>query len=615
MQRSIHKVLRRLRHASVGEIRYRLNNAVDDYRQERLLARNQVCPESGDAFAVPLAALHLPEVTVEEEAGWGNAEREYVATLNVDRSLIQTYEKQQRKFYSRVQIKSNSPDIRAVWEPARLQHVSRLLLCANENSHRPIVHQQAKEALLDWIEANPLLTGPHYLSVMECGLRIPVFFYGLKLLTNLSQDDEQVLLHSMFEHAWWVSRRLSLYSSLGNHTVCEAVGLVFAGAVYEQCLQGKEWLANGIALLEQELDHQVLADGGPAEQSLNYHRFVLDLYWLTVDFLEKNQLADCSKWIPRLQGGEIFLSAFDDGAGGYPFIGDSDDGYAIAAGITPKRQLSAEVERNGDGVQLPVRSFSASGYTIVGSKKDMQIVFNHAPLGMAPLYNHGHADALSLTLTCNDQSVLIDPGTYRYNSVPQWRRYFKSTRAHNTVTIDGKDQAVQETGFIWSKPYTSKLTACKEVDGGVFMQASHDGYVRLKKPVVHTRSLLWLEKGTIVFMDEFSGKGSHDFEMNLHLHPGVSVIADDTGWVVLVNGAELFIATITIASISRGLHDPLLGWYSEAYGRKEPCSVLSCREEGKPADVQFITVISDTKIGNIQPLKERMHKSGQTINS
>ena len=44
----------------------------------------------------------------------------------------------------------------------------------------------------------------------------------------------------------------------------------------------------GIDLLQQELFHQILDDGGPAEQSLNYHRFVLDLYWLAVDFMEKN---------------------------------------------------------------------------------------------------------------------------------------------------------------------------------------------------------------------------------------------------------------------------------------------------------------------------------------
>ena len=60
---------------------------------------------------------------------------------------------------------------------------------------------------------------------------------------------------------------------------------------------------------------------------------------------------------------------------------------------------------------------------------------------MAPLYNHGHADALSVTLSLGETPFLIDPGTYRYNGVPDWRRYFKGTRAHNTICIDEQDQA------------------------------------------------------------------------------------------------------------------------------------------------------------------------------
>jgi len=86
-----------------------------------------------------------------------------------------------------------------------------------------------------------------------------------------------------------VSRNLALYSSLGNHTVCECIGLVFGGAVFRETGEGKKWLSRGCTLLEKELSHQILDDGGPAEQSLNYHRFVLDLYWLACGFLEKNR--------------------------------------------------------------------------------------------------------------------------------------------------------------------------------------------------------------------------------------------------------------------------------------------------------------------------------------
>ena len=79
-------------------------------------------------------------------------------------------------------------------------------------------------------------------------------------------------------------------------------------------------------MLAQELPHQVLPDGGPVEQSFAYHRFVLDLYWLAADFLERNELHACAGWKPRLLLGEAFLEACEIAPGVLPAIGDSDDG-------------------------------------------------------------------------------------------------------------------------------------------------------------------------------------------------------------------------------------------------------------------------------------------------
>ena len=101
---------------------------------------------------------------------------------------------------------------------------------------------------------------------------------------------------------------------------------------------------------------------------------------------------------------------------------------AVAA-FSPKRPKIYPI--NGE-----VNVFKDSGYTIIKIINNFTFTFDHGPLGMAPLYNHGHADALSITLSKDDRPILIDPGTYRYNGVPEWRRYFKGTRAHNTVTID-----------------------------------------------------------------------------------------------------------------------------------------------------------------------------------
>ena len=224
----------------------------------------------------------------------------------------------------------------------------------------------------------------------------------------------------------------------------------------------------------------------------------------------------------------------------------------------------------------------------------MVLTFDHGPLGMAPLYNHGHADALSITLSVDKKEILVDPGTYRYNGEPTYRKYFKGTRAHNTVTIDRLDQAVLETGFIWSRPYNAKLVKSVEKNSSLFLQAYHDGYMRIKEPIRHFRSIVYFDKSNFFIKDTFSGKGVHDFELNYHVHPDSEVTLEDNGWWKINHqGAEIFIRLLdgNNFNIIRGQKNPLFGWYSPSYGIKSESSVLSCIMRGTPQEVSLTTAI------------------------
>ncbi|MDY7036651.1 MAG: heparinase II/III family protein, partial [Thermodesulfobacteriota bacterium] len=265
-----------------------------------------------------------------------------------------------RVFFSDSKLKNAFNDIRSLWEVARLQHLTLLLVFAYANPPLPISAKGklfCKKAVIKWIKDNPFAYGPHYISSMECGLRIPVFIYCLKIIDSLSLTESSTIHEAIFLHAWFISNRLSLYSSLGNHTIAECVGLVFAGALFKKKPEGQKWIEDGVTLLKKELGHQVLKDGGPAEQSFNYHRFVLDLYWLAVDFLERNDFHDCVDIKPRLMRGEHFLAAFQDECGSMPAIGDSDDGFAVAPDIAPERSGTS-------GLKKRINIFEYSGYTV-----------------------------------------------------------------------------------------------------------------------------------------------------------------------------------------------------------------------------------------------------------
>jgi hypothetical protein len=226
--------------------------------------------------------------------------------------------------------------------------------------------------------------------------------------------------------------------------------------------------------------------------------------------------------------------------------------------------------------------------------EDARLTFDHGPLGMAPLFNHGHADALSVTLWAKGVPILVDPGTFRYNGVPEHRAYFKGTSAHNTVAIDGQDQAVQETGFIWSKPFTTRLLFAQEHRGAFLAAAEHDGYARLKDPVWHRRGLAVDDRGGILIWDRFRGRGAHAFQLNFHLHPDVEAERTADAWRLRHGDAVVHLALLTADldfALVRGRRAPLLGWYSPAYGVLQETSTLSLTVHGRPEEVSFFTSI------------------------
>lgn len=590
MVKRIRFLISRLRQASPAELTHRVREGAMVFRHKKLVQYGDAPLPVPAVSAEELALLALPACeSVLSQSELEALLRGALFSLNADIGEIGEYERRvQRTYLSRIGQMQNGPDIRAVWEPARLQHLAGLLHHTQQNPSAEFAarcRDYAESSIFSWIGSNPFLYGPHYKSAMECGLRIPVFFSALKCL-SLETQKRITILSTVFHHAWWIEKRLSLFSSLGNHTVCECVGLVFAGAIFRKSEEGKRWLDRGIQLLRQELDHQILEDGGPVEQSLNYHRFVLDLYWLTIDFLEKNNLADCGAFKPRLLKGEEFIAAFVDENGAMPAIGDSDDGYAVAPGIAPLRGAVTPGKKK-------IRHFPNAGYSVIRLDNGTTVTFDHGPLGMAPLYNHGHADALSISVTKNGEQILVDPGTYRYNNVPEWRKYFKGTRAHNTVTIDGVDQAVQETGFIWGKPFKTELVRREETESTILLQAVNDGYARLKQPVKHKRTVLLADDACLIIKDTFLGKGYHDYELNFHLHPDVATEKRD-GWWHLQKGKSRMSMTLLGSdcfTAINGQEAPIVGWYSPAYGIKQKSTVLQVRKRSLPQDVSFVTAI------------------------
>ncbi len=581
--------LNRLSHAGPAEIIYRL--------KRRLLARRlekQLSPENQGLFPPRISqraieGLVCPQILLAKER---------TVPFASPPDFREFEDRFRTCFFSRIVPGPNDPDIRWAWEAARLQPRLRSLATAPPGRDR----MEAALEVVQWINTHPFLFGIHYISPMEMGLRMPVFFFALKTLDPQTHAREsQILLSALFSNGWWISRNMALYSSLGNHTVCEAVGLLFCGAVFQSTPRGREWIKRACEILEQERGHQIRGDGGPGEQSFGYHRMVLDLFWLARDFLTANGLYNCRHWTGELERGEAFLAAVSPNGEEWAAVGDWDGGFALGPDILPIRGTGSGPQPDTDPISLrhpypstiitslTTRSFPDSGYTCFRSGRTFML-FDHGQLGMAPLYNHGHADALSVLLYLNGLPFLVDPGTFQYNNVPEERVYFKGTRAHNTVCIDGGDQARQVSGFIWDTPFEIRNTHRAHHQGRITALASHTGYHRLKEPVTHIREIHWESDHVCWIIDRFKGEGCHCFELNFHLHPKVKLLPRSHGFILSRGNTALVIQSPSgCFNTHRSETSPLSGWVSQTYGHKEPTTTLCMEKTGPADDITFTT--------------------------
>lgn len=474
-------------------------------------------------------------------------------------------------------------DIRVAWEPSRLQQLVELGLLAKARSgdRRRRATALLEAQFLSWVGANPYLTGIHYISAMECALRLIAVCHAVDLVRDDLERPEQIwaaLIRLVKQHAQLIEKRLSLHSSAGNHTLAEAAGLLYAGALFPEFQDAARWRSLGLSLLEQEADRQILSDGGGAEQAFGYLKFAVDLFGLATALLASRRRSIPSSLQQANRRGKQFLNEVADPEGKVPPIGDGDHGSALS----PWLHFSSE-----NDPKEGLTSFDESGYSLLRSERS-QLLFDHGPLGMPPLFGHGHADALSVVLRVGKQPILVDPGTFSYSD-PQWRSYFRGTTAHNTVTVDRQDQAVQGAPFIWSQPFQAASVYTDRLgNGGVRILAFHSGYARLR--VTHRRAVLFRPPGYWLIWDFLSGEGKH--LLDLHWHLGVPAAQEEArflfseveeGGFLSIKGGEV--------TVHRGETDPILGWKSPAYGKKEPIMTVRARYEG-PLPHAFFTQVT-----------------------
>lgn len=341
-------------------------------------------------------------------------------------------------------------------------------------------------------------------------------------------DLHAALVKSLWQQTRFLARTVE-HDIGGNHVLRNAVALAYGGI----CLASPRLERRGLDLLRAELAAQILADGGHEERSPSYHRVILgdledleellrragrdDERWLTAT------IAAMAEWLEALAGPD----------GDVPLLNDAWELPAV-----PLRQV------------VPLTVLRDSGYVVFRHGGD-QAVLDVGPVAPAHLPPHAHADVLSFVLWADGKRLIVDPGSYTYSG--RKRRLYRSTRAHNTVEVDGTDQCELWAPFRAAFMPRVELVAVDAVDTGTVVRARHDGYRRLVDPVVHERVFCWLEGDGLIIVDRLLARTAHDARAPLHLAPGIAVADGRLG--------PFRLETLGAGSVQRrsGAYSPYIG--------------------------------------------------------
>ena len=440
--------------------------------------------------------------------------------------------------------------------------------------------------ITDWIEHNPPGTEDAW-EPYTVSLRIVnwiKFFLSINATRCKEKNDElpkREWLESLRQQALWLEQNIE-YHILANHYLKNGVALFFAGLCFEG-IDADRWLQKGLRILREELREQFLADGGHFERSPMYHSICL------IDYLDVLNLAQSShvaipgdlvdEFRVKVTAALDFLNGICLPDGGIPLFNDSAFGIAP----TPRqifdyaeRVIGYKVLSSSNGVV--VRVFPATGYYACRNAEDM-IIIDCGPIGPDYQPGHAHCDALSYELAIDGRRVIVDSGVFDYEP-SQERAYARSTRAHNTVMVDGEEQSE-----IWgvfrvarrARPLSAQIQAnAHEV---VLFEGAHNGYMRLSGRPIHKRRISYVDKqGSWIITDVLEGAGIHRMESFVHIHPDCALVESGSNSFSIECGGE---AIATIQALSACQTTITEGCYFPEFGLSQRNLVLafSCHGE------------------------------------
>ena len=470
---------------------------------------------------------------------------------------------------------SNNADVKFPRELSRSHHLLTLgqaYLLTNDE-------QYTKEFIFlirDWIKENPFMFSINWGCAMDVSIRSSNWIFSLNMFKNSELIDETFIseiMESLYQHGFFIYRNLEKsYKISGNHYASNISGLVLLGLIFKTDYEGNEWFEYSYKELLGEIRTQVSDSGLSLDRSLSYNKLVLEFFSFSYFILHRNKYSFPDDIEKRINKMFDFINeiSFDDST--YPNIADQDNGrylpfeienqhrsvsYLLSYGATFFKNnlykfkssissglffvLGEDAIKNYNSLESQAPSNSShyslfdAGYFKIHNRKVYILITNGLSKFVKSPHvspSHIHADLLSFTVYSNGDELFVDSGTYLYTSNKNERNRFRSTKMHNTICVDNKNQFITNKNDLFSFESFAKIEHLKweTSSNNVTYIGKHDGYNWLIDNFSHTREFKYdIKKKILTIIDFIHGdsKKTHNFKFNLYTHPKISNLIKD----------------------------------------------------------------------------------------
>ena len=389
---------------------------------------------------------------------------------------------------------------------------------------------------------------------------------------------------------------LGNYSAQGNHLLFEAQRMIYAGAFFPEFKEAAAWRKSGIDIMNREINVQVYNDGGQFELDPHYHLAAINIFCKALNIADLNGFRNefPQEYLDTIEKMIVFYAnvSFPDYTN--PCFSDAKltnkkemlKNYRSWSKMFPKNQFIKYLATDGKEGALPEylsKGFLKSGFFVFRNSwgtDATQMVVKAGPKA----FWHCQPDNGTFELWFNGRNLFPDTGAYVYAGsaeVMKLRNWFRQTRVHNTLTLDGCNlETTQSVTGLWQPEGKEQI-----------LVTENPGYKGLK----HRRTVFFVDQAYFVIVDEATGNARGTVNLNYHFREGAVNVDAEKNMVTTAYEGPSNVKLQCFPEKSASLRAEE-GWRSTAYRQRVARTSVAFDTNKDDAEaVRYITVIYPVK--------------------